>query len=288
MLDVRAATQDTFAATDSPASTWPAGLVAGDVVHACFVTSTLANASGAAPSGWTKLLEVDVGSAITIAVYWYRAAGGETGALNWPTLFDAAESGSAIMVAYQDALASGDPHAGFATETTTSGTAKDTASSTPTNADCLAIGYLGHNQARTFVWDAGITERLDSNTAPSGGDNPGWWLGTKLLSGTPATSLGGDASGSCATGEVILFLRPAAGGTPVNLAATIASKATVAAALRVEKPLAATIASRAQLAATLRVEKPLAATIASVARMTANLSTGSIVRRLRTLLGVGR
>lgn len=100
-----------------------------------------------------------------------------------------------------------------------------------------------------------------------------------------------------------------AGSAGVQLAAAIASRGQVAAAVQVEKPLGALIVSRGQVAAALRVEKPLAAALASrgqvtgalsvpkqlaavvgsVGRMVAALDTGAeaIVTRLRTLLGVG-
>lgn len=205
----------TFSATRSPVLTLPGTIIVGHILYA-FFTCTGGDATGTPPAGWAEFEpEVDAGSGLTTAYFWKRADGSETpgDTITFTNLWAATETGCSICFSVQGAIESGDPHAGKASETTTTGTAKDTASATPSVADCLALASFGHTQSRTFLWDAGITEEYDQDTSPAGGTNPGFWIGSKQLSGTPATTMGGDANGNCATTETIWFVKPAVSGT---------------------------------------------------------------------------
>src|SRR5688500_11016529 len=165
------AAASTFTATRSPVMTYPAVIEVGDILY-CLVGCSGGDATGAPPAGWTEFEpETDVGTSLTQAYFWKRADGTEVegGTLTWTNLWAATETGKIVCFVVQDALESGDPNGGKAAETTTTGSAKDTAAATPSVDDCLALASIWHTQSRTFLWDAGIAEEYDSDTVPSGG-----------------------------------------------------------------------------------------------------------------------
>lgn len=206
-----------YSATRSPGVDVPSSVAADDILIALIgCGGSSGDLTGTPPTGWAEFEpEVDVGTALTAGFFWKRSTDGSEGGttITFTDIWAATETGKCICFAVRDGLASGDPFAGKATETTTTGTAKDTAALTPSVADCLAIGAMWHASSRTFTWDGGITEEYDQSGAggTDGGSNPGWWVGSKLLSGSPNTSLGGDTTGNCATAEIIFFIKPESG-----------------------------------------------------------------------------
>lgn len=199
-----------YSATQSPDSTYPSTVNANDIIICVFIGSSDADANGTPPTGWTRLYNDSVGTGLYMGVFWKRADGSETGTLTWTTIFAASESGTSVMFTVSGAITTGTPVETCLVSTTTTGTAKDSTAKTPTASDTLAVGLFAHSSARTFVWDSPQVEEYDSNTTPDGGNNPGLFACSLQLSGTPSTSVGGDASSNCATVEGCLFFAPAA------------------------------------------------------------------------------
>jgi hypothetical protein len=202
----------------------PSGSQDGDILLYFMVTDSNHNTTGTPPTGWTKISEVDSGTDTSMSAFWKRRSGAE--AETWTDIFDVAESGRAIMLGYRGCIASGDPQDVAAITGTESGTAWDTGSITPVTDSCMLVAAFGADPGSdpyTFTWDGGITERIDSDTTPTGQNALLAYLaiGDKIISPAAATTLGGDCSVSDTPATIIIALKPAATGTTVT--ATIAT-----------------------------------------------------------------
>lgn len=192
----------------------PAGSQNGDLLLYFMVTDTNHNTTGTPPTGWTKIGEQDSGTDTSMSVFRKIRSGVE--AENWTNIFDATETGRVIMLGYRgvDQTTPMDAAAVFGTE---SATAWDTGSITTVTANAMCVAAFGADPASdpyTFAWDAGITERIDSDTTPTGQNALSAYIaiGDKIIVTPAATTLGGDCSVSDTAASVIIALRPASGG----------------------------------------------------------------------------
>lgn len=209
---------DVFTTTQSPVTDPPAGIQDGDIILAIFTSNTVHDSSGTPPTGWTKIAEVDENSDSSTSVFWKRAS--SEGATTWTNIFATTETGLWATVAYRGCVASGDPQDATATtETSTSGTAKDTPSITTVTANAMVIGIIGTDppdNALTFTWDGGIDERVDG----TGTSNAYIAVGDKILASPGATTLGGDLSAADTAAEFTIALKPASGAQTISAAQT--------------------------------------------------------------------
>ena len=190
----------------------PAGAADGDLLLCVIVTDTSADFTGAPPAGWTKVVEVDVGTDASMALYRKIRAGSEAGVL-WSGIFGVNEAGMSWSLAYRnvDPTTPLDVAAVIGTE---SGTAWDAGPITPVSAQAMVVAFFGCDPGSDpylFAWDAGITERIDSNTAVSGQDSTTAYLavGDKLVDPPTSTPMGGDSSVTDTPAWIVIALRPA-------------------------------------------------------------------------------
>jgi hypothetical protein len=209
-----------FSVTQTPGYVDPSGVASGDIVIVYFVTNSTHNSSGTPPTGWTKIAQINgAANDETMSAFWKRhPATSDT----FTNLFDATETGRSVIVAYRGCIDSGDPLSVAAiTAGIAAGTAWDTGSITPADNDCMLVAAFGCDPTSnpyTFTWDAGVTERVDSDTTPSGQTNTEAYIaiGDKILATPAATTLGGDVSVSDSAASIILALKPAATGVTVT------------------------------------------------------------------------
>ena len=208
----------------------PTGAQDGDLMILAVATDTNHNSNATPGSGWVKVAEQDVGTDSTLTVCYKIRSGAESSTLT--NFFDASETGRIVIVAYRgvDQTTPLDVTSLFGS---TSGTAWDTSPITPVTDGCMVVAIWGTDPPATnptFTWDAGITERIDSDTTPSGVNNATGYItiGDKIVSPAAATALGGDASASDTPAGCILALRPAVAATNVSAAVASGTAATVA------------------------------------------------------------
>lgn len=205
-----------FASSPSPAAVdEPAGCADGDILLIYFVTDTVHDTTGTPPTGWTKIAEVDNGTDSSMSVFWKRRSGAESA--TWTNIFGANEAGRWVMLSYRGCFATGDPQDVAAVTGPESGTAWDTAAIVPTTDSCMLVAAFGCDPASdpyTFAWAGGITERIDSDTTPTGQNALLAYIaiGDKIVSPAASTSLGGTSSVSDTSSYVIIALKPAAAG----------------------------------------------------------------------------
>lgn len=193
----------------------PAGCQDGDLLINALVTDTLHNTPNAPPTGWTKIAEVDVGTDSTLSLFWKIRNGVENQV--WTGIFDANETGRAVTLAWRNADQTTPLDVAAVTGTEAS-TAYDAGPITPVTARAMGVAFFGGDPASdpyTFQWDAGITERIDSDTVPSGQNstNSFLYVGEKLIDPPAATTLGGDATVGDEAAWIIIAIRPASSGT---------------------------------------------------------------------------
>jgi hypothetical protein len=188
-----------FASSQSPTVLYPP-VAANDILVVVFITNTPHNASGTPPGSFALKAEHDEGTGDTsTSIFWVRCSGSEPTSEAWTTIFDAAESGGAFAFAIRGCKTSGSP---FDTDDTVESgadsTAQDITGITTSVNNVLVVGIIGVDPPAggpVFTWDGGITERIDSDTVPSGkfGGNSAVYIGTKVQASAGATgSLGGD------------------------------------------------------------------------------------------------
>ena len=203
----------------SPVVNVPAGVADGDILIAYFVTNSDHNTSGTPPSGWTKIGEVDQTTDTSLSAFWRRASS-EPASHTFTSIFDAPESGLSVCLAYRGCFATGDPQDVAAlTGVLGNGTAWDTASITTVTDGAMVVATFGTDPASdpyTFVWDGGITERIDSDTTPSGQNGTISYqvVGDDIREVAGGGSLGGDVSVADNAIYILVALKPASGEAP--------------------------------------------------------------------------
>lgn len=208
-----AAAGNNYSGSASPTTSVPAGVADNDILLAFFTTDTVHDTTGTPPTGWTKIGEGDVGADSSTSVFWKRAAS-EPASYAWTSIFAASETGIAIMLAYQGCFATGDPQDAAAVFGTESSTPWDTGAIVTVTDNALCVGAFGadpNSDPYTFAWDAGITERIDSDTSPTGQNGMSAYLaiGDKIITPPASTTLGGDSSVGDTPVSVIIALKPA-------------------------------------------------------------------------------
>jgi hypothetical protein len=204
-----------FSSTQSPTILYPPA-VADDIWVLSLPTNTPHNTTGTPPTGWTKKSEHDEGTGdSSTSIFWKRATGSEGTSEVWTTIFDAAESGGGLIVVIRGCKTSGDP---FDTDDTVESgadsTAQDITGITTSVNNVLLLAIIGIDPPAggpVFTWDGGITERVDSDTVPSGkfGGNAAVNIATKVQVSAGATgSLGGDFDTTEPTAKFLYGLLP--------------------------------------------------------------------------------
>lgn len=220
----RSAAGDDFTTTTGPTVTMPSGVQDDDIVLVAFATATLANYSGTPPTNWTKIIEQDsAGNTSTTAVFWTRAASlGST--VTFTSITDANEAGRVVSLAYSGCKTTGDPQDATATGVDIGNTGdgrKDTTALTPATDGAIVIAFIGFDPTAdptTNTWDGGITERIDSNTTPSGQNASigAVFVGDKIVATPVSTSLGCTLSATNTSAAVIaVCLAPAGAAAAV-------------------------------------------------------------------------
>lgn len=209
-----AAAGDNFSVSTGPFVAAPAGIQSNDILISIWVSDTVHDSTGTPPTGWTKIIEHDNGTDSSTSVFWKRSDGTET-SINFADIFAATESGREIMLAYRGCFATGDPQDATAVSGAESSTPWDTPSITTVTDDALVIGIFGADPGSdpyTFVWDAGISERIDSDTTPTGQNALLAYIaiGDKIITPAAATTLGGDVSVADSASAIAIALKPAA------------------------------------------------------------------------------
>jgi hypothetical protein len=199
------------ASTRSPTISYPTA-VANDIWLLFISSDTVVDFNGTPPAGWTKIgADVDA-SFNTTAVFWRRATGSEGASEAWTNIISASNNAIAAIVVYRGCELTGDPQdATMVPETSGFGTAKDISITTATNGAMVvaAFGVDSDGSALTFAWDAGIDERLDSGTTPSGRASTGEQLhiGDRVVSVAGVAAMGGDLSSGTSGAEIAIALK---------------------------------------------------------------------------------
>lgn len=190
----------------------PSGSQDGDLLLYFLNTDTAHNTNGTPPTGWSKIGQQSNGTDNTLSVFRKVRSGAEAGV--WTNIFDASETGRAVMLGYRgvDNTTPEDATAVFSTD---SGTAWDTAAIVTVTANAMCVACFAADPASdpyTFAWDATIDERIDSNTTTTGQNTTLSYvaIGDKIIASPGSTTLGGDSSVSDSVASVIIALRPAA------------------------------------------------------------------------------
>lgn len=193
---------------------------ADDILILVVQSATVHN-TAASVASFSEQHEID-GAGESLSILWKRATGSE-GSITFTSLFASNESGRAVILCYRGVVDTGNPFSVVTSNTGSAGpaTAHDTNSVTPADSNCLALGIMGCDPSgnTTFAWDGGITERVDggaSGVGQAGNTDGAIFVGEKQLSGTPATTLGGDADASVTMQHAIVFLIPADTGTTLE------------------------------------------------------------------------
>lgn len=213
-----AASGGNFSATRSPTTVAePAGCADNDILLVYFSTDTDHSTNGAPPAGWTKVAEIQDGTDTGLSCFWKRRSGAESA--TWTNIFAANESGRWIMLAYRDCITTGSPLDVAAITGTETATAWDTTTITPVTDRCMVVAAFGADPAadpRLFTWDAGITERIDSHTTPTGQNALLAYItiGDKLVTPAAGTTLGGDVNSTDTAAWIALALKPAPVAAP--------------------------------------------------------------------------
>lgn len=136
-------------------------------VYIAIVTTNTAS-DITAPPGWNKEKEED-GADETTGLLWRRSDGAESDTQVWTSFFAAVEDTVIAIFAYDGCTTTGNPFDVVASGQN-AGSTSHSASITTTVANTrvlVAFGVDPTSSAGRFTWSTG-TERLDSDTAPSG------------------------------------------------------------------------------------------------------------------------
>lgn len=184
-----------------------------DIWIAVGCTNGTSTFNGTPPTGWTKVTEAN-GSDESIAAFWYRSSASESATSTWTNILSANDGGGRwVVLSYSGCTTSGSPIDVSAAETSAFGAAKDIAATSATN-NAMAIGIVGLDPSgtgQTMTWDGAHTERIDSDTTPSGanGNLALLHVAEELLGTAGAYSIGGDISAAESASEITLALKPA-------------------------------------------------------------------------------
>jgi hypothetical protein len=196
--------------TRSPVVTHPATATTNDVWIVVMSSDVVLNYDGTPPTGWSKIAEHD-GGFETVTAFWRRADGSEGASSTWTNILSTNSAGMITLLVYRGCEQTGDPQSGTAAgETGAFGSAKDVAMTTTDNY-AMVVAVIAADTNTTFTWDGGITERIDSDTTPSGRNattSEMQMIGDRIVATAGAASLGGDAAGSFQNAELILALKP--------------------------------------------------------------------------------
>jgi len=211
-----AATGNNFATTRSPSLTYPT-CSTNDILIAFFCADGTADYTGSPPAGWSYINHINDGVVDeTGAAFWARVDGtdvvsGETKI--WTNITAANETGRVIILAYTNCKLTGSPINTSSFIGRGSVTAHDTSSITPSVDNCMIIGAFCIDPGadpRTFTWDGGITELIDSGTTPTGQNalDAGLHIGEYLQATAAAITLGGDFPSAENSVAIALALAP--------------------------------------------------------------------------------
>lgn len=216
-----AATGNSISATQSFNALMPAGLQDGDLLLVFVVTQTLHDSSGTPPTNVNKVLEQDntTGADCSLSVF-RKIAASEGASIAFTNIFAANEAGRVITMAYRG-VDQTTPMDTTAVSGNESGTAWDTTAIVPVTNNAVLVACMATDPGAnpmTFAWDSPATERIDSDTTPSGQNELVGWLGIadRTVSPAASTTMGGDSSSSQTAAWAILALRPAPGDFPLD------------------------------------------------------------------------
>lgn len=213
--------------TASPVANLPSSLQSGDLLLAVAATDTNHNSS--APSGWTRVGEVDVSTDTTTTVIYRFATGSEGSTETLTSLFSTTEIGTVSVAAYRGV----DPDCPVAAAAWLADTSSNTTWSTPSidyfpEPDCALVLFGGMDPGavpRTASAPTDFTERTDYSAATA----IGWtWIGDYI--GPPAETdyvvANSTLGGADTIGSIIVLLLPKVGGVQRRYAGTVADDAT--------------------------------------------------------------
>lgn len=151
------------AATGNPTPTYPAGLQALDIVLLHIFTSALLGVTGL-PAGFTLIDRRD-GTSANQLLYYYRAAGGESGTIS--QTISSANLKFSAAVAYRGCIATGAPYEALQGANGTGGNIV-CPNFTTLGADRMGVYFTSRDRiAGTPTQPATWTDRLNTNTATS-------------------------------------------------------------------------------------------------------------------------
>lgn len=187
------ATTGTFTGTTSPNIAYPETLE-NDILVVTLAGDTVSSSSGAPPTGWTKLDQVEHGTTGTIHIFWKRVTITTVVAEVWTNLLSASTTGVFAVLGYRGCIATGSPIDVSLTGSQTGSISWSTGSITTTGPNRMAVGIFGGDLVAglSFTWGAGITERVDFNNNGVGAITIGDILvpvaGSVTMTTTPTTS----------------------------------------------------------------------------------------------------
>ncbi|MBI4942469.1 MAG: hypothetical protein HY830_17145 [Actinobacteria bacterium] len=139
--------------------TRPTTVVANDIMVVAVTVRTLPTLT--APSGWTRVVQTDNGTALRQAVYWKKAGASEPASYRWT--FSASRAGTVQLVAYKG-LSTTAPVRAFAGKANVS-SATSTAPAVTSAAGDRVLTVFGTARTGAITPMAGLTERTEATVA---------------------------------------------------------------------------------------------------------------------------
>jgi hypothetical protein len=187
--------------TTSPTISYPT-VTANDIMLMAVATDTLHTTSGTPPTGWTKIHEIDLASSdASMSTFWKRAGSSEPSSEAWTSIFDANETGVAVVFAIRGCTTSGSPFDVTNAEGSTGANASHSIDITTTVNNCRVVAVFGMDpqaDPSTFSWNSPITKRVDGDTSPTGQNALLGWIGVgeREVETAGAVTMGGTLQNS--------------------------------------------------------------------------------------------
>jgi hypothetical protein len=160
-----------FGTTRSPVIDYPTA-TANHIWVLFITTDNTHDTNGTPPSGWTKLGSTTAGTDSSSSAFWKRATGSEGASETWTDIFSSNSSGGrAILMVYSGCVTTGSPFDDVVFEASGTSYSNPSIGITTTVPNVRLLAMFGCDPGAdpyTFTWTSPATERIDSDTTPTG------------------------------------------------------------------------------------------------------------------------
>jgi len=158
-----------FTSTTSPTIAYPETQV-NDILIVVMAGDTQSNSSGAPPTGWTKLHQVEHGTTSSVHTFWKRATLSPVVSEIWTNLLSGATTGVFAAVSYRGCITTDSPIDVSSVGSQANSTSWSTGAITTLGPNRMAVGIFGGDfpSGLSFTWGVNINERVDFNNGGTG------------------------------------------------------------------------------------------------------------------------